>query len=160
MINLDCLDCSYKYDNLFQETTIYSHLSTLINELIKVNKDPLSHKNDTQNLDDSVNSNQNWNYTNDEFTGYGGFKLLRRYDEIKLNFKLNYDFNTSKKIETNEINCFMSKNKVYNKVELQIKVKPFGFPPSNNNFNILPFGSIKIKHESSTFAIIISFPKS
>ena len=43
--------------------------------------------------------------------------------------------------ETKEINGLMSKNEIYNKKKLQIKVKPFGyFPPSNDNFNILPFG--------------------
>ena len=77
-------------------------------------------KNDTHNSDDSVNSNQDWNYTIDEFTGYGSFELQRRCDEIKLNFKLSYDFNTSKMFETNEINCFMSKNEIYNKVNVQI----------------------------------------
>ena len=34
----------------------------------------------------------------------------------------------------------MTINEIYNKVKFQIKVNPFGcFPPSNNNFNILPF---------------------
>ena len=29
LINLDCLDFSYEYDNLFQKTTFHSHLITL-----------------------------------------------------------------------------------------------------------------------------------
>ena len=70
----------------------------------------------------------------------------RRCDEIKLNFNLNYDFNTTKMFETKEINGFMSKNEIYNKIKLQIKVKPFGyFPPSNDNFNILTFGINNMK---------------
>ena len=94
----------------------------------------------TKNSDDSVNSNQNWNYTNDKFTGYGGMELQRRCDEIKLNFKLNYDYNISKMLDKNEINVFKTRNEIYNKVKLQIKVKSFGcFPPTNENFNILPF---------------------
>ena len=113
----------YEYDNLFQETTFYSHLKTLKKELLKGNKDPLSHKNDTQNLDDSVITNQEWNYTNDEFTGFGGMEEQRRCDEIKLNFKLNFDLNTTKMLKTKESNGYMSKNEIYNKVKLHIKVK-------------------------------------
>ena len=82
MINLDNLIFSYEYDYLFQETTFHSHLIKLKKELIKVNKGLLPHKNDTQNSDDSLNSNQDWNYTNDKFTGYGGFELQRRCDEF------------------------------------------------------------------------------
>ena len=82
LINLDCLDFSYEYYNLFQEITFHLHLITFKKKLIKVNKDLLSHENDTQNPDDSVNSNQYWNYTNDKFTGYGGFELQRRCDEF------------------------------------------------------------------------------
>ena len=60
----------------------------------------------------------------------------KRCDEIKLNC----DFNTTKMFETKEINGYMSKNKICNKVKLHTKVKSFGcFPPSNDNFNILPF---------------------
>ena len=48
--------------------------------------------------------------------------------------------------ETNEINCFMTPNEIYNKVNLRIKVKPYGyFPPSNDNFNIFPIGINKNK---------------
>ena len=48
--------------------------------------------------------------------------LNYKEDVTKLNwiFKLSYDFNTSKMFETNEINCFMSKNEIYNKVNVQI----------------------------------------
>ena len=42
-----------------------------------------------------VFSKQEQNYTNDKFTGFGGMEQQRRCDEIKLNFKLNYDFNTT-----------------------------------------------------------------
>ena len=44
-------------------------------------------------------------------------------------------------LNKNEINVFMSRNEIYNKVKLQMKVKSFGcFPPKNKNFNFLPFG--------------------
>ena len=76
----------YEYDNLFQETIFHSDLITLKKELIKVNKYLLSHKNNTQNSDNRVNSNQNWNDINEKFTGYGGLELQRRCDEIKMNF--------------------------------------------------------------------------
>ena len=89
LINLDCLDFSYEYDHLFQETTFYSYLKTLKKYYFKVNKDLISNENSNQKSDDSVTSKQEWNYTNDKFTGFGGMEQQRRYDEIKLNFKLN-----------------------------------------------------------------------
>ena len=102
LINLDWLDFSYEYDNLFQKTLSFK-VNNIKRGINKVNPDLLSNINDTKNSDDSVNSNQNWNYTYDKFTGYGGIELQRRCDEIKMNFKLNYDFNTSKKIEKNRL---------------------------------------------------------
>ena len=57
-----------------------------------------------------------------------------------------YDINATKKLKTKEINCYMSKNEIYIKVKLHIKVKSFGyFPPSNYNFNNFPFGIHNIK---------------
>ena len=113
-------------------------------ESLKINPDLLSKINNTKYLDDSVNLNQNWNNTNDKFTGYGNMELQRRCDEIisnfKLNFKLNYDHNISKILNKNEISAFISRNEIWNKVKLQMKVISFGcFPPKNENFNILPF---------------------
>ena len=45
----------------------------------------------TKNPDDSVNPNQSWNKTNDQFTGYGGIETQRRCDETKLKFKVSYN---------------------------------------------------------------------
>ena len=36
LINLNCLDFSYEYDNLFQENTFYSYLKTLKKDFLKV----------------------------------------------------------------------------------------------------------------------------
>ena len=77
---------------------------------------------------------------------FGGMEQQRRYDEIKLNFKLNYDFNTINMFNNNDINCFMTKNKIYNKVKLHIEVKSFGsFPSSNDIIKNLPFAIDNIK---------------
>ena len=43
LINLDCLDFSYEYDNLFQKKPFNSHLIKLKKELIKVNNKTLYH---------------------------------------------------------------------------------------------------------------------
>ena len=143
---MDCLDFSYEYDHLFQETTFYSYLKTLKKDYFKVNKDLVSNENSNQKSDDSVTSKQEWNYTNDKFTGFGGIEQQRRYDEIKLNFKLNYDFNTTDMLNNNDINCFMTKNEIYNKVKLHIEVKSFGsFPPLNDIIKNLPFAIDNIK---------------
>ena len=83
MINLNGLDFAYEYDNLFQKTTFHSHLITLKKELLKINPDLLSNINDTKNSDDIVNSNQNWNNTNDKFNSYSDMETQRRCDEIK-----------------------------------------------------------------------------
>ena len=46
----------------------------------------------------------------------------------------------------NDINCFMTKNEIYNKVKLHIEVKSFGsFPPSNDIIKNLPFAIDNIK---------------
>ena len=83
-------------------------------------KDLVSNENSNQKSDDSVTSKQESNYINDKFTGFGGMEQQRRYDEIKLNFKLNYDFNTTDMLNNNDINCFMTKNEIYNNVKLHI----------------------------------------
>ena len=109
-------------------------------------KDLVSNENSNQKSDDSVTSKQESNYTNDKFTGFGGMEQQRRYDEIKLNFKLNYDFNTTDMLNNNDINCFMTKNEIYNNVKLHIEVKSFGsFPPSNDIIKNLPFAIDNIK---------------
>ena len=60
--------------------------------------------------------------------------------------KLNYDFNTTDMLNNNDINCFMTKNEIYNKVKLHIEVKSFGsFPPSNDIIKNLPFAIDNIK---------------
>ena len=65
--------------------------------------------------------------------------------------KLNYDFNTTDMLNNNDINCFMTKNEIYNKVKLHIEVKSFGsFPPSNDIIKNLPFAIDNINHQSST----------
>ena len=61
-------------------------------------------------------------------------------DEVKVTFKLKYNYNITKMMDNNEIICFMSNDEVYNKVKLQIQIILFGkFPPDSKNMNILPF---------------------
>ena len=92
------------------------------------------------NSDDSVNSDQSWNKTNDQFTGYGGFETQRRCNDTKLKFKLNYDYNLTNMMNNKEINNFMSDIEIYNKVKLNMKVISFGcFTPENEKFVILSF---------------------
>ena len=81
-------------------------------ESLKINPDLLSKINNTKYLDDSVNLNQNWNNTNDKFNSYGDMETQRRCDEIKMNFKLNCDYNITNMMNKNEINAFMSRNKI------------------------------------------------
>ena len=95
---LDCLDFSYIYDNLFRKTNFHTNLKSLnkeslkINqESLKINQDSLVNEMETKNSADSVNSNQSWNKTNDQFTGYGGIETQRRCDETKLKFKVSYN---------------------------------------------------------------------
>ena len=54
--------------------------------------------------------------------------------------KLIYNYNITKTMNSEEINCFMSTDGIYNKVQLHIKIIPFGrFPLDYKNINILPF---------------------
>ena len=116
---------------------IFNHIKK---ESLKINHDFLSNRMESKNSDDSVNSNQSWNKTNDQLTGYGDFETQRRCHDTKLKFKLNYDYNITNMMNNREINTFMSDNKIYNKVKLNIKVISFGyFPPENDKFDILPF---------------------
>ena len=95
---------------------------------------------ETKNSDDSVNSNQSWNKTNDQFTGNDGMETQRRCDETKLKFKLNYNHNITNILDNNEINTFISDNEMYNKVKLHMKGIPFGcFPPENEKIDIILF---------------------
>ena len=47
-----------------------------------------------------MNSNQSWNETNDKFTGFSGMETQRICDEIKMIFKLNYNYNTTKMMDS------------------------------------------------------------
>ena len=144
---LNCLDFSYIYDNLFRKTNFHTNLKSLnkeslkINqESLKINQDSLVNEMETKNSADSVNSNQSWNKTNDEFTGFGGMKTNKMCDEVKLTFKLKYNYNITKMMDNNEIDYFMSADDIYNKIKLQIKIIPFGrFSSDYKNINILPF---------------------
>ena len=61
-------------------------------------------------------------------------------DEVKLTFKLKYNYNITKMMDNNEIDYFMSADDIYNKIKLQIKIIPFGrFSSDYKNINILPF---------------------
>ena len=71
---------------------------------------------ETKNIADSMNSNRSCNRTNDEFTSFGGIETQRICDEVKLTFKLKYNYNINKTIDNNEINCFMSTDKIPPKV--------------------------------------------
>ena len=146
LINLECLDFSYEFDNLFQETNIFPYFKTFKKDVLKVNQDLCYERNEIQKSDDSVNSNQEWNNTNDIFNGFGGMEYNRINDAIKLEYNINYEFNITKMLQTNEINCYMSKNEIYNKVKRKIIIIPFGsFPPTNDIIKILPFQIKSIK---------------
>ena len=146
LINLECLDFSYEFDNLFQETNIFPYFKTFKKDVLKVNQDLCYERNEIQKSDDSVNSNQEWNNTNDIFNGFGGMEYNRINDAIKLEYNINYEFNITKMLRTNEINCYMSKNEIYNKVKRKIIIIPFGsFPPTNDIIKNLPFQINSIK---------------
>ena len=51
---------------------------------------------ETKNSVDSVNYNQSWNKTIDEFTHFGGMETQRMRDEVKVTFKLKYNYNITK----------------------------------------------------------------
>ena len=55
---------------------------------------------ESKNSDDSVNSNQSRNETNYKFTGFGGMETQRMCDEIKIIFKLNYNYNITKMMDS------------------------------------------------------------
>ena len=114
--NLDCLDFSYIYDSLSRKTKLQSHLEWLNNESLQFNQVFLLNKMETKNIADSMNSNRSCNRTNDEFTSFGGIETQRICDEVKLTFKLKYNYNINKTIDNNEINCFMSTDKIPPKV--------------------------------------------
>ena len=79
----------------------------------------------TKSSADSVNSKQSWNETNNEFTGFGGMEKQRMCDEVKLTFKLKYNYNITKMIDYNEVDCFIFNDDFYNKVTIQIKIIQF-----------------------------------
>lgn len=61
-------------------------------------------------------------------------------DQVKLTFKVNYDYNVTEILDKNEINCYISNDEIYNKVKLTMKIIPFGkFPPDSTHVNIFPF---------------------
>ena len=100
---LDCLDFSYIYDNLFRKTNFHTNLKSLnkeslkINqESLKINQDSLVNEMETKNSADSVNSNQSWNKTNEEFTGYSGMETHRMCNKVNLTFNLKYNYNIPK----------------------------------------------------------------
>ena len=90
---------SYIDDNLFRKTKFHSHLKSLNKKSLKINQDCLLNKIETKNSADSVNYNQSWNKTIDEFTRFGGMETQRMRDEVKSTFKLKYDYNDKNKIK-------------------------------------------------------------
>ena len=94
--NLDYFDFSYIYDNLFWKTNFHSHLKSLNKKSLKINQDFLLNKIETKNSADSVNYNQSWNKTIDEFTCFGGMETQRMCDEVKVTYKLKYNYNIAK----------------------------------------------------------------
>ena len=63
---------------------------------MKINQDCLLNKIETKNSADSVNYNQSWNKTIDEFTRFGGMETQRMCDEVKVTYKLKYNYNIAK----------------------------------------------------------------
>ena len=144
---LDCLDFSYIYDNLFRKTNFHTNLKSLnkeslkINqESLKINQDSLVNEMETKNSADSVNSNQSWDKTNDEFTSYSGMETHRMCNKVNLTFNLKYNYNIPKWwiIMRLIVSCLLMK--FITRWKLQINIIPFvRFPPNSTNINILPF---------------------
>ena len=61
-------------------------------------------------------------------------------DEVKLTFKLKYNYDVPKILKKNETNYYMSSNESYLKVKSKIKIIPFGkFPLDSTKIKLLPF---------------------
>ena len=69
--NFYCVDFAYINDYIFRKTIFHSYLNSL-----KINNDSLINKLEIKNSTDSVNSNLNRNYTNDNFTGYDDMERI------------------------------------------------------------------------------------
>ena len=101
--NLECVYFVYINDNLFRKTNFHTNLKSLnkeslkINqESLKINQDSLVNEMETKNSADSVNSNQSWDKTNDEFTSYSGMETHRMCNKVNLTFNLKYNYNIPK----------------------------------------------------------------
>lgn len=90
-----------------------------------------------------MNSNQSWNHTNDKFIEYSAIKKQKNNDELKLTFKLKYNYDIIDALKKHEISCYISSNEIYLKLKSIMKVISFcNFIPESTNINILPFAFV------------------